>query len=172
MQLGNVIACSAKQALSYSEKLLVGISREQFARFAVPGGITIVSNHPSFIFGHLSLYAPRILGELGADPSGLVVPDSFSTVYSRDAKCVDDPQGDIYPPMEDVVQFYFDGHQQVIEAIKKLPNEAWDKPNANTGAIARFPTMADMHAFYLGGHMMMHLGQLSAWRRAAGLPAA
>jgi hypothetical protein len=27
-------------------------------------------------------------------------------------------------------------------------------------------------SFYLGGHVMNHVGQLSAWRRAMGLPSA
>jgi hypothetical protein len=29
-----------------------------------------------------------------------------------------------------------------------------------------------VQTFYCGGHMMMHLGQLSAWRRMLGLGAA
>jgi hypothetical protein len=32
-----------------------------------------------------------------------------------------------------------------------------------------FPTIGSVQAFYCGGHMMMHLGQMSAWRRMEGL---
>ena len=32
--------------------------------------------------------------------------------------------------------------------------------------------MSQVQAFYCGGHMMMHLGQMSAWRRMEGLGAA
>ena len=35
-----------------------------------------------------------------------------------------------------------------------------------------FPTLGSMQAFYVGGHIMMHLGQISAWRRMQGLGAA
>jgi hypothetical protein len=35
-----------------------------------------------------------------------------------------------------------------------------------------FPTLGAVVAFYLGGHVMNHLGQLSAWRRCLGLPPA
>ncbi len=169
MHLGEIMACSAKQALAYSEKLLVGISREQFARFACCGGKVIESNHPSFILGHLSIYGPRILSEIQASTNGLVVPDKFAAVYSKDAKCVDDPDSSIYPPMEEVVEFYFESYRITIEHIQTTSNEVFDQVNPNTAAVKRFPTMGSMHAFYLSGHLMMHLGQLSAWRRAAGL---
>ena len=32
-----------------------------------------------------------------------------------------------------------------------------------------FPTLGSIHGFYAGGHMMMHLGQMSAWRRIEGM---
>jgi hypothetical protein len=32
-----------------------------------------------------------------------------------------------------------------------------------------FPTIGSMQAFYVGGHMTFHLGQVSAWRRMQGL---
>ena len=35
-----------------------------------------------------------------------------------------------------------------------------------------FPTLGAVVAFYLAGHVMNHLGQLSAWRRCIGLPPA
>ncbi len=172
MHLGEIMACSAKQALSYTEKLLTGLPREKFARFACPASEPIVSNHPSFILGHLSLYAPKILSDVGVTTDGISIPTSFNAVYSKDAKCVDDPDGVIYPAMEEVVETYFESYRIAMERIKNVPNEAYDKPNLNTAAISRFPTIGSMHAFYLSGHLMLHLGQLSAWRRAAGLPPA
>jgi hypothetical protein len=35
-----------------------------------------------------------------------------------------------------------------------------------------FPTLGSLYNFYVGGHMMMHLGQISTWRRMMGLGAA
>jgi hypothetical protein len=169
MKLGEIFGYSAKHGLNYTEKLLVGISREKFARFACPGDQPIRSNHPSFIIGHLSLYGPRILSDLGLPSELINIPDSFVKAYSKDAQCVDDPNCDIYPSMEEVVETYFESYRVAIDQIKSVPNEAYEKPNRNAGAIARFPTVADMHGFYMSGHMMLHLGQLSAWRRAAGL---
>ena len=41
--------------------------------------------------------------------------------------------------------------------------------NPNERMRAKFPTNGAMLAFYVGGHFMLHMGQLSAWRRAVGL---
>ena len=35
-----------------------------------------------------------------------------------------------------------------------------------------FPTVGAAINFYLTGHVMMHAGQISAWRRCMGMPAA
>ena len=63
--IGNIIADTLELSLGYSERLLSGISPERFSRFADVGGVIIHSNHPCFIYGHLSLYAPRVTEQLG-----------------------------------------------------------------------------------------------------------
>ena len=63
--LGNVIADSLGISLSYGERMLKDVSAERFGRFACPGGVEVVSNHPAFIYGHLSLYAPKVLVQIG-----------------------------------------------------------------------------------------------------------
>ena len=87
--LGNVIADSLELCLGYSERLLKDVTPEQFARFAVVNGQTIESNHPAFVYGHLCLYGPRILSQLGQP--GPTAPPNFEAVFSKDAKCTDDP---------------------------------------------------------------------------------
>ena len=39
----------------------------------------------------------------------------------------------------------------------------------NSGYFSKFPTAGAMLGFYVGGHFMIHIGQMSAWRRAVGL---
>jgi hypothetical protein len=169
--LGNIIADSLDLCLGYTERLLKDIPASQFARFAAPGGQSIDSNHPAFVLGHLALYAPRILGDLGQPVPA--VPDAFQSVFSKDAKCADDPAGTIYPSMDAVVECYFSGYRAASAALRATPDDAFRTPNPNPGRLSElFPTLGSMHAFYCGGHMMMHLGQLSAWRRMAGMGAA
>ena len=90
--------------LSYSERLAKGIEASKFARLAAPSGQIVESNHPAFIFGHLSLYAPMIGGQLRQTDSLPDASEDFKRVFSKDARCVDDADGSIYPPMDEVME--------------------------------------------------------------------
>lgn len=169
--IGNIAADSLTLSLGYAERLLKDVTPQQFARFAAPGGAAIESNHPAFIYGHLSLYGPRILSQLGQPP--ITVPDNFDSVFSKDAKCVDDPTGTIYPPMEAVTTLFFNGYKAAADALRTVPDSALEAVNPMGGRMTDlFPTLGSLQTFYCGGHIMMHLGQMSAWRRMAGLGAA
>lgn len=171
--LGTMISRSLDLGMGYTERLLKHVTPETFARFATVGGTQVVSNHPAFILGHLSLYGPRMVEQLGGDASGLVTPESFQNVFSKDATCEDDPEGTIYPDMDLVTQHYFDGYAAAKAALLSASDEIFQSPNPNEGRIKEvFPTLGAMHMFYVSGHIMMHLGQFSAWRRMQGLPAA
>lgn len=168
---GNIIADSLQLALGFAERLLKDVTPQQFGRFASPGGSPVVSNHGAFIYGHLSLYGPRILTQLGqAAPE---VPPEFLELFSKDATCQDDPDGTLYPSMQAIRDLFFAGYQAALDALRAASDETLQQPNPMGGPMAeKFPTLGSMHNFYVGGHMMMHLGQMSAWRRMQALPAA
>lgn len=169
--LGNVIADSLAVSLGYSERLLKGVAADRFARFAAPGGVVVESNHPAFIYGHLSLYAPKVLQQIG-HPSP-TVPEHFNLAFSKDASCRDDAEGDLYPPMDEVLGFFREGYRMVTAALRSSDDEAFQRPNPAEGRMREmFPTIGSVQAFYCGGHMMMHLGQMSGWRRMEGLGSA
>ena len=166
--LGNIIADTLQLSLGYADRLLTGIPADQFARFATVGGPAVNSNHPAFVYGHLCLYAPKILGQL--DLPAPTVPPAFEAVFSKDAQCLDDPQGTIYPGLEEVMQVFREGYRPVVEGLRGVPDAVLERPNPAQGRMAElFPTLGSVHTFYCGGHMMMHLGQLSAWRRMQGM---
>lgn len=166
--LGNTIADSLELSLVYGERLLAGLEKETFGRFAAPGGQQVISNHPAFIYGHLSLYASRILTDVGLDP--IPVPEGFETLFNKDATCQDDPDGTIYPEMDVVTSTYFTGYHAARDALRQASDEALQEANPLGGRMTElFPTKGSMHNFYVGGHMMIHMGQLSAWRRMMGL---
>lgn len=170
--IGNLISASTKLGLSYAERLVTGVNADQFARFAVVGGQVVESNHPCFILGHLSLYAPRVVRELGGDASAIQPSEHFDKLFNKDAKCTDDPDGSLYPSMEEVLAAFRSGHEKAIETLEQSADELFLPENPNEAMRAKFPTIGAMHAFYLGGHFMVHMGQLSAWRRMMGLGAA
>lgn len=168
--LGNTIADSLTLSLAYAQRMLKDVTADQFARFAAPGGQVVTSNHAAFVFGHLSLYASRIVRELGGDISQLAPPARFETVFSRETQCLDDVDGTIYPAMADVTGYFFKGYGAAKEALTAASDDVLQRDNPTEGRMKElFPTLGSMHTFLVGGHIMMHLGQVSAWRRMLGL---
>lgn len=170
--IGHMIAASAKLGLNYADRLLNGISPETFSSFARCAETSIESNHPAFIFGHLSLYAPRIVTELGGDDSEIQPSEEAIALFSKDAKCLDDPSCTIYPAMSEIVSQFRVGYEAAIHHLESADDSQFTNQNPNEAMRKLFPTLGSMHAFYVGGHFMLHMGQLSAWRRANGLGAA
>ncbi len=164
-----MIAASARLGLGYAERLLKDVTPEQFARYAKIGDTVIESNHPAFIYGHLSLYAPRVIVQVGGDAAKYLPPPDFTELFSKDAKCVDDPDGSIYPPMSEVTSAMLDGYRAAADALERADDALFVEENPNEAMRGKFPTKGAAHAFYVGGHVMLHMGQVSAWRRAMGL---
>ena len=168
--LGNVIADSLELGLGYGERLLGGVAADKFARLASTGRSPIRSNHAAFIYGHLSLYAPQIIKHSGAEVAELRAPSSFEPVFSKDATCQDDPDAKIYPAQDEVTKFFFDGYRAAAESLRAADDQVLQQPNPSEGRMSEmFPTIGSVLTFYAGGHLMMHLGQMSAWRRMMGL---
>ena len=65
------------------------------------------------------------------------------------------------------------GYRKASEVLKASDDALFTKQNPVDGRMRElFPTNGGALGFYVGGHVMMHIGQLSAWRRAMGLEAA
>ena len=167
--IGPMISASARLGLGYARRLLKDVTPEQFARFAKIGDTTIESNHAAFIYGHLSLYACRVIDGVGGDASGYQPSAAFLEAFSKDAKCVDDPDGSIYPGMDEVTSALLESYSAAADALDAADDAVFLTENPNEVMRGKFPTTGAMHAFYMSGHFMMHMGQMSAWRRAMGL---
>ncbi|OYP35058.1 hypothetical protein CGZ80_12885 [Rhodopirellula sp. MGV] len=167
--IGNMIAASGKLALGYAERLLTDVTPDKFARFATAGGTTVNSNHPCFILGHLSLYPCRVVAQLGTDSSSIEPSEKFLECFSKTATCTDDADGTLYPSMEEVVEAFRRSHHLAIQTLETAPNDLFDAPNPTEGMQEKFPTIASAHGFYMSGHLMIHMGQFSAWRRINGM---
>ena len=171
-KIGPMIAASARLGVGYAERLLTGIEADQFARFAQIGETVIESNHPAFICGHLSLYPSRVIEQVGADATDFTTASAYEKLFSHEAKCVDDPDGTIYPAMDELVGALLKNYRGAIAALEAAEDDVFAEENPYEAMRGKFPTKGAMHAFYVGGHVMMHMGQFSAWRRAMGLGAA
>jgi len=66
--------------------------------------------------------------------------------------------------MDAITTFYFDAWNLALEKLREADDEVLQQPTEGSMA-ERFPTLGSVLNFYSSGHMMMHLGQMSAWRR-------
>ncbi|MCA9129070.1 MAG: DinB family protein [Planctomycetales bacterium] len=170
---GEVIANAAQMGPRYAKRLLAGIPEDRFGRFATPGGSTITANHPAFIVGHLCLYPSKVLQLLGQDVGDAGVPEQYEQLFSKNATCQDDATGELYPGRSELIAAFESGYESAIAAVRSATDEQLSVENpVDSPAREVLPTLGAMIAFYLTGHLMTHLGQLSTWRRMEGMPAA
>lgn len=173
---GECLASAGVFSRGYAKILVAGIDASIFARkprFETRSGERVIeTNHPAFVFGHLSLYPARLFTVLGADPKNVEAPQAWSDLFKAGTACRDDADGRIYPPMEAITAQFFRGYESCTEVVRGVADEVLARENPNAQARDRFPTIGALVNFYLGGHVMVHLGQVSAWRRCMGLPSA
>lgn len=157
----------------YAERLLTGVSPAMAARKPRNAeGVLIEMNHPVFALGHLSLYSGRMLALIGADATAAKTPDAWEALFKAGAPCHDDPTGVIYPSLAEVTERFFAGVDAGLAALEGVRDDVLARPNPNEAMRSRFPCVGDMVNFMTSGHVLMHLGQVSAWRRCMGLGSA
>ncbi len=122
-------------------------------------------NHPAWILGHLAYSADGGRALLGAEKR---LPASWTTLYGPGSKC-SALRGD-YPAKDDLVNAVCDGFERLREAAATATSEQLSRPSTNPRMKDALPALKDGVAFLLTGHLGVHLGQLSTWRRMIGLP--
>jgi hypothetical protein len=163
----SILAPLCKFSLGYADVLLKDVPSAKFA--VKPRGID--TNHPAFIYGHLALYPERLLDLIGR--TDLAQPDAtFTDLFAAGKPCVDDPAGTVYPAMDAIVGRFRTRYEAVLTPLAEAKDEVFHRPNPNERMRDRFPTVGLACAFLVNGHLMMHLGQMSAWRRCMGMPSA
>ena len=146
--------------LRYALALVDDLTDPQFV--LRPGGNM---NHPAWILGHVAAYHPATLQLLAGEP-------------------VDDPKNDPlfgfagHGPLDDIAAYgskqaivarFADGHERVAQALLAAPPEAFRRPPSLERWAKSYPTVEFMLPDLLLHHESLHVGQISIWRRAAGL---
>ncbi|MGD9790532.1 MAG: DinB family protein [Phycisphaerales bacterium] len=135
--------------------------------------VTIETNHPVFILGHLAIYPPMMLTLLGRDASRVQVPESYTTLFGRGVKSHDArhmPEGLAYPSFDEVRDAFIAGHDAVVAAIPTIDDALLLSNTPKDSRYAeRFPKLGQVFQFFMLTHPMLHLGQFSTWRRCMGL---
>jgi len=171
--LGPIITAPATITRMYGEGMLKDVPADKAARFATPGGVKVVSNHPVFVFGHLALYNRRIMAMCNQPEGAAAVPGAWDDLFKQGAECKDDPSGSLYPSRAEVSKAYFAGLDAAVAATRAADDATLLLPNPAEGRFKEIlPTRGSVIAFLLAGHPMSHFGQVSAWRRMMGLRSA
>ena len=148
--------------LWYTQKLAADVPDEQMCAQPVAGR---VMNHPAFLLGHLAWAA----GDVAADKLGLppACPAGWKELFGMGAV----PQADRsrYPSKAELLKALEDAHARLADAVTKAAPETLAQP-APERARERFPTVGALLIGLMTSHEASHNGQLSAWRRAMGLP--
>jgi DinB superfamily len=159
--ISNAIVAQWRELREVAEKLVADLSDDQMVSQPIAG---VTMNHPAWVLSHLSAYAPVLAGILRGED----VEDPLSHRYGLKSK----PEGDVsvYLPKPALIAAFAMGYDDAASAFQdadaarlaqQTPFERWH---------GRFPTIAFLPGQFLVKHNAFHLGQISAWRRASGLP--
>lgn len=126
----------------------------------LPGG----GNSPAWILGHLSVvnrFGHSMLGGPGPSPADLVKfgPGSSPALDLADG-----------PSKQQLLEEEQDSAEALRAAVQVVEAEILDAPQQSPFLQKEFPLVRNMLAHILASHLSLHIGQLSAWRRAHGMP--
>lgn len=172
--IGSTLVPVGNLTMGYAEMMLKDVTPPMFARLPIgKDGKPVQTNHPAWVFGHLGLYNARAL-ELMGKPAGVAAAKpGWDAMFKNGSPCVDDPDGKIYPPMEQITSHFFAGFKAVLAALAESPDSLLVGANPAEGRMKQmFPTIGGMVGFMTSAHPMSHFGQISAWRRFQGLGSA
>lgn len=147
--------------LGYAELLVADIADADFTAQTVPG-----TNHPAWILCHLTYAADGAVGLLGGEK---LTDADWAAKYGRDSKLSTERSD--YPPRDEILRVFRTVHARARELAAQADPDRMQRPNPNARLREQLPTIGELVTFLLTGHLGVHLGQLSAWRRMRGLPA-
>ncbi|MCK4873231.1 MAG: DinB family protein [Phycisphaerales bacterium] len=159
--LAETLTKPAEAMLWYAGMLCEDIPDDKFAVKTIQ-----TLNHPAFIMGHLTVYPEELLNHIGRGDLAIDNAD-YDKLFGMGVECKNDPS--IYPNKTELTARFRDRHNVLIGAIADMTDEQLLAPNPTDFLKESCPTLAAMLLFSLHDHVMMHLGQISAWRRTIGL---
>jgi DinB superfamily len=142
--------------------------REQVADVVTPDMVAQpngIINHPAWVIGHLT-YGCHLLGGVIGLPEWL--PNDWAKRFGTGSVPVADAS--LYEPKDDALAMLRDTQSRITQAVDQLDDSRLDEPFPDESYRDVFPTIRHALTQVLVGHTSNHIGQLSVWRRAMGLP--
>ncbi len=146
--------------LAYAKQLVADVPDENITNQPFPG-----ANHPAWVLGHLVASAGFCCSMLGLDAE---IPDGWDKLFGMNSTPT--PDRTAYPPKQQLLDALEQQHARFAQAFDAAnpATLAAEVPNEMIRQIQ--PTIGQALIFFATTHEAIHLGQLSAWRRALGLP--
>lgn len=145
----------------YCRRLVEDLAPDQWLAQPVPGR---VMNHPAWITSHLNVYAPIMAALCRREP----FDDPLDHRHGQKSKASLDPRE--YAAPELLLAEYGRLHDEAQNALESADDDVFAEPNPLERWRSVHPLVGDMLVTLMVKHESGHLGQLSAWRRAMGLP--
>jgi hypothetical protein len=148
---------------SYALALVADLSDEQMV-LQPAGNLPKLMNHPAWVLSHLNAYRPIVAALINGAPFDDPIEHPFGMKSN--------PQSGrgLYPPKELLISGLEQGKKAIESALRQAESSCWSRPVPLERWQSRWDCVGAGVPFLLLSHENMHLGQLSAWRRALGLP--
>lgn len=153
----NIISTNTIATIAYAKQILADVDDASMCQ--QPMGL----NHPAWLMVHLATaadYASSLLGGQGVCPA-----DWNKKADTK--KPLTQNRGD-YPSKEELINTFEAAFRHAADLYQKSSEEDLNKPQKLGFFETELPTVGDMATFLIVAHSNLHLGQLSAWRRATG----
>ncbi|MCA9311374.1 MAG: DinB family protein [Phycisphaerales bacterium] len=160
--LMTLLGPGVERTIGYADLVTADIAASDFGRMYK------TANSPAWCIGHLSIYPDRLMAAMGREDL-MKVDEHHVELFSAGVDCKDDPDGKLYPAKDVLMARFRDRHGVLLDVLREVDDAvlAGETPNERVRPI--FPTVGNLASFLVTGHIMMHLGQISTWRRAMGL---
>jgi hypothetical protein len=145
-------------SMEYGRNLLADLDHNQMTAQPLPG-----MNHPAWIVGHLAFSFQMIGGELGLEPW---LPEHWANLFGTGSIL----NAGRYPRKHELLAALAAGEKKLTEHLATMDESDLDQPLPDERCRHTLPTLGSAVLHILTVHTAVHLGQLSAWRRAMGLP--
>ncbi len=147
-----------RESISYCDGLVADIAAEDFCTQPARG-----MNHPAWIVGHLAFSADRHATFIGGEQKLL----AWKELFGKGSPLLADAAA--HPSKDELMAAWHDAAKRYLATAEAATPEQLAAPQDYVRP-ENFPTLGDFITFSMTAHTAIHLGQLSAWRRAMGRP--
>ncbi len=147
--------------LEYAKKLVADIPQDKMCAQPAPG-----MNHAAWVLGHIAFVFDSMIRVFDQKPT---MSPEWLELFNVASKPTSDRAR--YPSKAALLEAYEKNYLRIVAAIKAAGPEALAREFPNPKLRPTLPTVGVAMVHILTSHQGLHLGQLSAWRRAQGMPA-